>query len=179
MAEEIYDFREHGLIIEVCEDLWSRNWRLDFFNRSNFNPIGFNFRKKSSTNMKTNIFCTYNTKLPSFKYFQETFSNMFWEIASTNLAVLFYWLPTWKFLVASYSVPLPLCLKLSNFFLFFILFFHVICSFRMANRPKGYGLSRELAEKVAAKYSNDDEQEIVAWLCDITQESVQTLEACL
>jgi len=39
----------------------------------------------------------------------------------------------------------------------------------MANRPKGYGLSRELAEKVAAKYSNDDEQEIVAWLCDITQ----------
>lgn len=45
----------------------------------------------------------------------------------------------------------------------------------MANRPKGYGLTRELAEKVAAKYSNDDEQEIVAWLCDITQESVEKL----
>ena len=28
----------------------------------------------------------------------------------------------------------------------------------MANRPKGYGLSRELADKVAAKYSSDDEQ---------------------
>ena len=28
----------------------------------------------------------------------------------------------------------------------------------MANRPKGYGLSRELADKVAAKYSGDDEQ---------------------
>lgn len=39
----------------------------------------------------------------------------------------------------------------------------------MANRPKGYGLSRELAEKVAAKYSMDDEQEIVAWLCDMTR----------
>ena len=39
----------------------------------------------------------------------------------------------------------------------------------MANRPKGYGLSRELADKVAAKYSADDEQEIVAWLCDMTR----------
>jgi len=39
----------------------------------------------------------------------------------------------------------------------------------MANRPKGYGLSRELAEKIGAKYSPDDEQEIVAWLCDMTQ----------
>ena len=56
----------------------------------------------------------------------------------------------------------------------------------MANRPKGYGLSRELADKVAAKYSGDDEQgesalkkvflnksslEIVAWLCDMTRAS--------
>ena len=39
----------------------------------------------------------------------------------------------------------------------------------MANRPKGYGLSRELADKVAAKYSMDDEQEIVSWLCDMTR----------
>jgi len=38
----------------------------------------------------------------------------------------------------------------------------------MANRPKGYGLTRELAEKVAAKYSTEDEQEIVSWLCDMT-----------
>ena len=28
----------------------------------------------------------------------------------------------------------------------------------MATRPKGYGLSRELADKVAAKYSVEDEQ---------------------
>ena len=28
----------------------------------------------------------------------------------------------------------------------------------MATRPKGYGLSRELADKVAAKYSIEDEQ---------------------
>jgi len=39
----------------------------------------------------------------------------------------------------------------------------------MATRPKGYGLSRELADKVAAKYSVEDEQEIVAWLCDMTR----------
>jgi hypothetical protein len=39
----------------------------------------------------------------------------------------------------------------------------------MAHRPKGYGLSRELADKVAAKYSQEDELEIVAWLCDMTR----------
>ena len=39
----------------------------------------------------------------------------------------------------------------------------------MAHRPKGYGLSRELADKVAAKYSQQDELEIVAWLCDMTR----------
>merc|ERR1711970_1561475 len=39
----------------------------------------------------------------------------------------------------------------------------------MSTRPKGYGLSRELADKVAAKYSQEDELEIVAWLCDMTR----------
>ncbi|CBY36189.1 unnamed protein product, partial [Oikopleura dioica] len=38
----------------------------------------------------------------------------------------------------------------------------------MATRPKGYGLTRELADKINAKYSIEDEQEIIAWLCDIT-----------
>merc|ERR1712131_259567 len=34
-----------------------------------------------------------------------------------------------------------------------------------SNRPTGFGLSRELAEKNAAKYSQDDEVEIVEWVC--------------
>ncbi|CBY12189.1 unnamed protein product [Oikopleura dioica] len=38
----------------------------------------------------------------------------------------------------------------------------------MTTRPQGYGLSRELAEKNAAKYSVDDEVEIVQWICDVT-----------
>jgi len=38
------------------------------------------------------------------------------------------------------------------------------------NRPTGYGLSRELAEKNAAKYSVDDEIEILEWVCAIINE---------
>merc|ERR1711953_905870 len=37
-----------------------------------------------------------------------------------------------------------------------------------SNRPTGFGLSRELAEKNAAKYSQDDEVEIVEWVCAVT-----------
>ncbi|CAK8677747.1 unnamed protein product [Clavelina lepadiformis] len=40
----------------------------------------------------------------------------------------------------------------------------------MANRPKGYGYSRELASKMDAKYSDDDEMEVVAWIQSITED---------
>merc|ERR1711953_172122 len=39
-----------------------------------------------------------------------------------------------------------------------------------SNRPTGFGLSRELAEKNAAKYSVDDEVEIIEWVCAVTNE---------
>ena len=39
----------------------------------------------------------------------------------------------------------------------------------MANRPKGYGFSREVADRMSAKYSDEDEREIVAWICAITK----------
>lgn len=40
----------------------------------------------------------------------------------------------------------------------------------MANRPKGYGLSRELANKMDAKYSLDDEQIVCNWISAVTGE---------
>lgn len=39
----------------------------------------------------------------------------------------------------------------------------------MAQRPKGFGLTRELDDKMRAKYSLEDEQEIVAWISARTQ----------
>ena len=41
----------------------------------------------------------------------------------------------------------------------------------MANRPKGYGFSREVADRMNAKYSDDDEMEVVSWICAVTQDS--------
>jgi len=35
----------------------------------------------------------------------------------------------------------------------------------MANRPKGYGMTAEVSNKIAAKYSDEDEQEVVSWIC--------------
>lgn len=35
----------------------------------------------------------------------------------------------------------------------------------MANRPKGYGMTAEVSNKILAKYSEDDEQEVVSWIC--------------
>ena len=37
----------------------------------------------------------------------------------------------------------------------------------MANRQKGYGLTREVAAKMDAKYSEEDEQVVVAWMSAI------------
>lgn len=34
----------------------------------------------------------------------------------------------------------------------------------MASRPKGFGLTRELDDKMRAKYSEDEEKEIAAWI---------------
>uniref|UniRef100_H2ZDY9 Transgelin n=1 Tax=Ciona savignyi TaxID=51511 RepID=H2ZDY9_CIOSA len=39
----------------------------------------------------------------------------------------------------------------------------------MANRPKGYGYSREVASKIDAKYSDEDEMVIVAWISAIVE----------
>uniref|UniRef100_H2XQR2 Transgelin n=3 Tax=Ciona intestinalis TaxID=7719 RepID=H2XQR2_CIOIN len=41
----------------------------------------------------------------------------------------------------------------------------------MANRPKGYGYSREVASKIDAKYSEEDELEVVAWISSFVQSS--------
>ncbi|XP_078484166.1 transgelin-like [Ciona intestinalis] len=41
----------------------------------------------------------------------------------------------------------------------------------MANRPKGYGNSAEVASKIDAKYSEEDELEIVAWISSLVQSS--------
>nr|XP_018667130.2 rac guanine nucleotide exchange factor B-like [Ciona intestinalis] len=41
----------------------------------------------------------------------------------------------------------------------------------MANRPKGYGYSREVASKIDAKYSEEDEMEVVAWVSSLVQSS--------
>ncbi|XP_078484319.1 uncharacterized protein LOC100186381 [Ciona intestinalis] len=41
----------------------------------------------------------------------------------------------------------------------------------MANRPKGYGYSREVASKIDAKYSEEDELEVVAWVSSLVQSS--------
>ena len=38
----------------------------------------------------------------------------------------------------------------------------------MANRPKGYGFSREVADKMSAKYSDEDEMEVVSWISTVT-----------
>ena len=37
----------------------------------------------------------------------------------------------------------------------------------MANRPKGYGFSREVADRMQSKYSEQDECEIVEWICHL------------
>merc|ERR1712141_292664 len=48
-------------------------------------------------------------------------------------------------------------------------------NYKMAtNRPTGFGLSRELAEKNAAKYSVDDEIEILEWVCAVTGTAAPT-----
>jgi len=39
----------------------------------------------------------------------------------------------------------------------------------MASRPKGYGLTAELAAKTASKYCQEDEIEIVAWIRAVLQ----------
>merc|ERR1719219_3025751 len=39
----------------------------------------------------------------------------------------------------------------------------------MANRPKGYGMSAEVSNKIAAKYSDEDEQEVVSWICALVE----------
>jgi len=44
----------------------------------------------------------------------------------------------------------------------------------MANRPKGYGFSREVADKMNAKYSDDDEMEVVSWISTVTEDSGPT-----
>jgi len=36
---------------------------------------------------------------------------------------------------------------------------------KMANRPKGYGMSADIYRKINAKYSVEDEQEVVSWIC--------------
>jgi len=41
----------------------------------------------------------------------------------------------------------------------------------MANRPKGYGFSKEVQDRVRAKYSEEDEVEVVAWISTITGDS--------
>ena len=41
----------------------------------------------------------------------------------------------------------------------------------MANRPKGYGFSREVANRMAAKYSDEDEMEVVSWISAVTSEN--------
>uniref|UniRef100_F6Y516 Calponin-homology (CH) domain-containing protein n=1 Tax=Ciona intestinalis TaxID=7719 RepID=F6Y516_CIOIN len=41
----------------------------------------------------------------------------------------------------------------------------------MANRPKAYGNSAEVASKIDAKYSQEDEMEIVAWISSLVQSS--------
>ena len=41
----------------------------------------------------------------------------------------------------------------------------------MANREKGYGLSREVAARMDAKYSEEDEQVVVAWMTAILGDS--------
>ena len=37
----------------------------------------------------------------------------------------------------------------------------------MANREKGYGLTKEVAARMDAKYSEEDEQIVVAWMREI------------
>jgi len=38
----------------------------------------------------------------------------------------------------------------------------------MANRPKGYGFSSEVASKIDSKYDANEEQEVVEWISAIT-----------
>jgi len=40
----------------------------------------------------------------------------------------------------------------------------------MANRPDGYGMTAELNKKKAAKYSDEDEQLVVSWVCAMINE---------
>jgi len=37
----------------------------------------------------------------------------------------------------------------------------------MANRQQGYGFTKEVSARIDAKYSTDDEREIVAWMTAI------------
>jgi hypothetical protein len=52
----------------------------------------------------------------------------------------------------------------------------------MANRPDGYGMTAELNKKKAAKYSDEDEQLVVSWVCAMINEqppsSGQTTSIC-
>ena len=43
---------------------------------------------------------------------------------------------------------------------------------KMANRPKGYGMTAELNNKKAAKYDNDQAVEAIAWVSSINGESL-------
>ena len=40
----------------------------------------------------------------------------------------------------------------------------------MANREKGYGMTREVAARMDAKYSQEDEQVVLAWIQAIINE---------
>jgi len=39
----------------------------------------------------------------------------------------------------------------------------------MAYRPKGYGMTAEVSNKIAAKYSEEDELEVVSWICALVE----------
>ena len=41
----------------------------------------------------------------------------------------------------------------------------------MSNRPKGYGLSGEVAARMGAKYTQEDEGEVVAWMLSILNDN--------
>ena len=40
----------------------------------------------------------------------------------------------------------------------------------MAQRPKGYGLTSETSNKIAGKYSEEDEQEALAWIAAVLED---------
>ena len=52
----------------------------------------------------------------------------------------------------------------------------------MAFRPKGYGMTAELSRKIQEKYSIDDEQEVVSWICalvDVEAPPESGMKVCL